>query len=67
MAVASSVDQKEVTMRRKDLRGAHVWIGACWFIRSWMVMRLGAEKMAGFCRFCKKRQWDSKVPAKMWY
>jgi len=38
-------------IRRKDFRGAHVWIGTCWFMSSRISIRFSGRKMTGSSRF----------------
>jgi len=48
-------------MRRKDLRGAHEWIGAEAFMRSLMVWRLSARKMEASWRLVIRRVLEGGV------
>lgn len=48
-------------MRRKDLRGAHEWIGADVLMSSRMVWRLSARKTEGSCRLVMRSVLDGGV------
>lgn len=51
MRIAESMSKKEVTIRRRDFRGAQVWMGACWFMSSRIWIRFEGRKMSGSWRF----------------
>jgi len=53
MSFADSMSKKETMIRRKDFRGAHVWIGTCWFMSSRISIRFSGRKMTGSSRFCE--------------
>lgn len=59
--MADSSSRKDTTMRRNDLRGAHVWIGAARSIRDRTVCRLSGRKMSASWRFVKRRVLDGGV------
>jgi len=61
MRMADSSFQKETTILRKDLRGAHEWIGAEALIRSLMVWRLSARKISASERLVIKRVFEGGV------
>lgn len=48
-------------MRRKDLRGAHEWMGAVLLMRSLTVCRLSGRKTARSLRFVMSRVLDGGV------
>lgn len=48
-------------MRRKDLRGAQVWMGAVLLINSLMVCRLSGWKMERSCRLVMRRVLEGGV------
>lgn len=48
-------------MRRKDLRGAHEWIGAEVLMSSRMVWRLSARKTEGSCKLVMRSVFDGGV------
>lgn len=48
-------------MRRKDLRGAQVWIGAVLEMSSLMVWRLSGRKTERSCRLVMRRVLDGGV------
>jgi hypothetical protein len=48
-------------MRRKDLSGAHEWMGAEELMRSLIVCKLSARKISVSCKFVMRRVFEGGV------
>jgi hypothetical protein len=59
--IAASSSKKETMIRRKDLRGAHEWIGAEELMRSLIVWRLSARKTSRSWRLVMSRVFEGGV------
>jgi len=59
--MAEFSSKKDTMILRKDLSGAHEWIGAEALTRSLIVWRLSARNISGSCRFVMRRVFEGGV------